>query len=103
MQRCKSLVALERVTIREVKGLVVFSQTKQTAYGSCLELRLKHVDRDIWWQEQANIPAFIKSGDTIRGFYTSNSSQIVLDAYELLDENDNVLTRSCKRGYEFQD
>ena len=90
-------------TTGSVSGKVVFSQTKGTGYGSCLELKLENEDKEYWWQEQKSIPAFIKVGDRIRGFYSGYSDHqiIVLDAYELLDENDKVLTRTCKRGYEF--
>jgi hypothetical protein len=103
MKKAISIEHNDRETLRQVEGLVVFSQTKATGYGSCLEISLENVEGGIWWQEQKSIPAFIKVGDRIRGFYTSSSNPIVLDSYELLDMNDNVLTRASRKGYDFID
>jgi len=52
--------------------------------------------------------AFIRVGDRIRGFYENvlpcssiKMQEANLCAYELLDDKENVLTRSCKPDYAF--
>jgi len=94
------------VKLNEVTGEIVFSETKPTGYGSCLNLRLENQKKDIWWQDQKNMPIPALAGQILRGFYGLNQDPdyIVLCGYELQDKSGKVLTRGLNsKGLEFID
>jgi hypothetical protein len=104
-QGVKSLEKGREYFLNSLCGKVIFSETVTTRYGSCLTLKLDFESdekfEEVSWQNIRDF-AFIKSGDKIRGFYNQfNQKRVFLEAYEILDESDNVLTRTRKEGYKF--
>jgi len=89
--------------MNEIEGEIIFCETKPTGYGSCLELKIKNCDEDIWWQNQSKKPIPALCGQILRGFYENKSNEnkvICLEAYELLNNQGMVLTRD-RGGYKF--
>lgn len=106
MEKAKGVIAKDEAERRAgelsvVEGRVVYSETKETAYGSCLSIGLEGDEREFWWQHQAVIPVHIVVGNKIRGFYTHNSSPPSFEAYELLNEKGDVLTRGISKKFTF--
>jgi hypothetical protein len=112
MEKSKGVRSNERGNERDLcklEGKVVFSETVPTGYGSCLKLKLDFTSEimfeEVRWQNliRNGCIACVKSKDRIRGFYhQSDGKRIVyLDAYELLDDEGNVLTRTHQLGYGF--
>ena len=93
-------------SLHSMEGTVIFSETIPTEYGSCLDLKLDFFPvENIRWQNAFHSPvANIQVGNKIRGFYdTREIFMIYLEAYELMDEKGNVLTRARQKGYNFID
>ena len=91
--------------LTSIEGLVIFSETKPTGYGSCLNVFIKSDEglADIRWQNSPN-NADIRVGDRIRGFYRNKEMNIIyMEAYEILNDKNEVLTRARKEGYRFID
>lgn len=89
------------VKLEEVCGKITFAEVKPTGYGSCLTLKIENCPQEVWWQEQSRMPMNASVGQRLRGFYngTSNSNKVIcLEAYELLDSKENVLSRASKLG-----
>lgn len=108
MEKTKGVKSTERgneYELSSLEGKVIHSETFPTGYGSCLHLLLDSDRNIIRWQNSSTTPImFVKVGDRIRGFYHNvNENIIYLDAYELLNEQDDVLTRACQKGYVFVD
>ncbi len=94
------------VKLNEIMGEIVFSETRSTGYGSCLGLKLDNQEKEIWWQDQKNMPIPALVGQTLRGFYGSNQSNdyLVLQGYELQTRFGKVLTRGLNsKKLEFVD
>ena len=93
---------LDSLSLSSLEGVVIFSETKDDKLNLIVD---KEHGLKLKW---CNYPstAFIKVGDRIRGFYRNiehykDEKVAYLNAYELLDDEENVLTRSCKPDYAF--